>query len=92
MLNTFDFDSMVASMDARFEAQVAEMQARHAASVAEMRAEADARFEAMRLEREATDAVFQERLSALEEKELAANVDRFITNICMLVNTTRRFS
>lgn len=51
----------------------------------------NARFEAMRLEREATDAVFQERLSALEEKELAANVDRLITNICMLVNTTRRF-
>lgn len=92
LTNNFDFDSMVASMNARFEANAAEMQARHAASVAEMRAENDARFEAMRLEREATDAVFQERLSALEEKELAANVDRLITNICMLVNTTRRFS
>lgn len=92
MLNTFDFDTMAASMNARFEAQVAEMQARHAASVAEMRAENDARFEAMRLEHEAVDMQFQERLSALEEKELAANVDRLITNICMLVNTTRRFS
>ena len=81
MLNTFDFDSAMAAMNAKFEA-----------NVAEMRAENDARFEAMRLEREATDAVFQERLSALEEKELAANVDRLITNICMLVNTTRRFS
>lgn len=92
MLNTFDFDSAMAAMNAKFEANVVEMHARHAASVAEMRAENDARFEAMRLEREATDAVFQERLSALEEKELAANVDRLITNICMLVNTTRRFS
>ena len=92
MLNTFDFDSAMAAMNARFEAQVAEMQARHAASVAEMRAEADARFEAMRLEREAVDMQFQERLSALEEKELAATVDHLVSNICMLLNTTRRFS
>lgn len=81
MLNTFDFDSAMAAMNAKFEA-----------NVAEMHAENDARFEAMRLEREAMDTQFQERLSALEEKELAANVDRLITNICMLVNTTRRFS
>lgn len=92
MLNTFDSDSAMAAMNAKFEANVAEMHARHAASVAEMRAENDARFEAMRLEREAMDTQFQERLSALEEKELAANVDRLITNICMLVNTTRRFT
>lgn len=92
MLTNFDFDSMAASMNARFEAQVAEMQARHAASVADMRAENDARFEAMCLEREAVDMQFQERLSALEEKQVAATVDHLITNICMLVNTTRRFS
>ena len=92
MLTNFDFDSMAANMNARFEAQVAEMQARHAASVAEMRAEADARFEAMRLEREAFETKFQERLSAIEEQQVAAAVDNLITNICMLVNTTRRFS
>lgn len=92
MLNTFDFDSAMAAMSERFEANVAEMQARHAASVAEMRAENDARFEAMRLEREAVDMQFQERLSALEEKQVAAAVDNLITNIQMLVNTTRRFS
>ena len=92
MLNNFDFDSMVASMNARFEENVANMQARHAAAVAEMRAENDARFEAMRLEREAFETKFQEHLSALEEQQIINTVDHLLTNICTLVNTTRRFS
>lgn len=92
MLTNFDFDSMVASMNAKFEANVADMQARHAASVAEMRAENDARFEAMRLEREAFETKFQEHLSAIEEQKVINTVDNIITNICMLVNSTRRFS
>ena len=68
------------------------MKARHATGVSEMYAIAEARRAEMAAERATTDAIFQERLSALEEKKIAADVDRLITNICMLVNTTRRFS
>ena len=92
MTNFNDFEAMMAAHNAKFEAQVAEMKAKHATGVAEMYAVAEARRAEMAAERAATDAAFQERLSALEEKELAANVDRLVSNICMLLNTTRRFS
>lgn len=91
-MTNFDFDAMVAAHNAKFEAQVAEMKARHAAGVSEMYAAAEARRAEMAAERAATDAAFQERLSALEEKQVAATVDHLVSNICMLLNTTRRFS
>ena len=75
-----------------FDKAVAEMKARHDAGVKEMYAKADAIRQEMAAEREALDAKFQERLSAIEEQQVAAAVDNLITNICMLVNTTRRFS
>lgn len=75
-----------------FDKEVAAMKARHAAGVASMYAEAEAKRAEMKAEREALDAKFQEHLSALEEQQLVATVDHLVSNICMLLNTTRRFS
>ena len=92
MNNTFDFDAMVAKQNAEFEAKVAAMKARHAAGVAGMYAKAEAVRQEMAAERAASDAKFQAHLSAIEEQQIAATVDHLVSNICMLLNTTRRFS
>lgn len=90
-MTNFDFNTMAAKMNASFEANVAAMKARHNAGVAEMYAEADRVRQEMASERAALDAKFQEHLDALEEQKVAATVDHLVTNICMLLNTTRRF-
>lgn len=92
LTSNFDFNSAKAAMDAQFEAQVAEMKVRHNAGVQAMHAEANAIRKEMAAEREAFDSKFHEHLSALEEKQVVAAVDHLVTNICMLLNTTRRFS
>lgn len=75
-----------------FDKEVAAMKARHEAGVKEMYAAAEAHRQEMAAEREAFDAKFQEHLSAIEEQQVAVAVDHLVSNICMLLNTTRRFS